>query len=103
MAKYCMVKFYVKTNENVEDIYLVGNTKNMGFWDVKKSTKMKRLEDGTFKATKRFLIEENVEYKVVANKNWENVERGMFKEEFENHSFQAIKGHYEDIFVHYFN
>ena len=43
MAKYCMVKFYVKTNENVEDIYLVGNTKNLGFWDVKKSTKMKKM------------------------------------------------------------
>ena len=103
MAKYCMVKFYVKTNENVEDIYLVGNTKNMGYWDVKKATKMKRLEDGTFKAMKRYLIDENVEYKVVANKNWENVEKGMFKEEFENHRFSAIKGHYEDIFVHYFN
>ena len=40
MAKYCMVKFFVKTNENVEDIYLVGNTKNFGFWDTKKATKM---------------------------------------------------------------
>ena len=103
MAKYCMVKFFVKTNENVEDIYLVGNTKNFGFWDTKKATKMKKLEDGTFKALKRFLINEKVEYKVVINKNWNNVEKGIFNEDVQNHNFEAIKGHYEDIFVHSFS
>ena len=82
---------------------LVGNTKNLGFWDVKKSTKMKRLEDGTFKAMKRFFINDKIEYKVIANKSWDNVEKGIFAEDIQNHNFEAIKGHYEDIFVHSFN
>ena len=64
---------------------------------------MKRLEDGTFKAMKRFFINDKIEYKVIANKSWDNVEKGIFAEDIQNHNFEAIKGHYEDIFVHSFN
>ena len=103
MAKYCFVKFNVTTKDSVEEVYLVGNTKNLGNWDTKKAVKMTKLSDNTFKVQKRFLIGENVEYKVLATKVWENVEKGIFNEEVENHHFEGAKGHFEDIFVHYFN
>ena len=52
---------------------------------------------------KRFFINDKIEYKVITNKSWNNVEKGIFAEDIQNHNFEAIKGHYEDIFVHSFN
>ena len=37
MAKYCFVEFTVVTKDLVDEVYLVGNTKNLGFWNTKKA------------------------------------------------------------------
>lgn len=103
MSKYCMVNFTVTTKSATEEVYLVGNTKNLGAWDTKNATKMNKVGDNTFEIRKRFGLLDKVEYKVVAAKSWENVEKGIFDEEVENHHFVAEKGHFEDIFVHSFN
>ena len=49
-----------------------------------------------------FLINENIEYKVLCTKRWDNVEKGIFNEEVENHHFDAEKGHFESIYIHFF-
>ena len=103
MAKYCIVKFSVTTKYPVEEVYLVGNTKNLGNWDTNKGVKMTKIDDNTFKVSKRFNLGVEVEYKVVATKRWENVEKCIFTEDVENHHFIAEKGHYEDIYIHSFN
>jgi len=103
MATYCNITFTVNTKNPVEEVYLVGNTKNLGAWDVEKAVKMEKINNTTFKVTKRFNTSEEVEYKVIATKNWENVEKGIFTEDVENHHFVAKKGHFEDIYIHSFN
>ena len=103
MAKYCMINFTVTTKNATEEVYLIGNTKNLGAWDTKKASKMNKVGENTFSLRKRFELGALVEYKVVATKNWDNVEKGIFTEEVENHHFEAVKGHFEDIFVHSFN
>lgn len=103
MSKYCMVNFTVTTKNATEEVYLVGNTKNLGAWDTLKASKMKKVGENTFVLRKRFELCTEVEYKVVAAKTWENVEKGIFTEEVENHHFEAVKGHFEDIYVHSFN
>ena len=35
---------------------------------------------------------ENVEFKVVADKNWNAAEKGMYGEDLPNHAFVAAKG-----------
>ena len=103
MAKYCFVTFTVNTKNPVQEVYIVGNTKNLGAWNTKNATKMKVVNENTFEVTKRFNVGENIEYKVVATKNWENVEKGIFAEDVENHHFIAEKGHFENIYIHSFN
>lgn len=103
MAKYCMIDFTVTTKNATESVYLVGNTKNLGAWETKNAAKMTKVGENTFTLRKRFELGVEVEYKVVAAKTWKNVEKGIFTEDVENHHFEAVKGHFEDIYVHSFN
>lgn len=103
MSKYCFVNFTVTTKDISENVYIIGNTKNLGNWDSKKAVKMNKIDDNTYQLRKRFLIGENVEYKVISSKEWNNVEKGIFNEDVENHHFEGEKGHFESIYIHYFN
>ena len=103
VAKCCFVNITVNTKNPIEEVYLIGNTKNLGAWETKKAVKMNKINDNTFTLRKRFYLNTEVEYKVVASKTWGNVEKGIFAEDVENHHFVAEKGHFEDIFVHSFN
>ena len=103
MTKYCNVTFTVNTKNPVQEVYIVGNTNNLGAWNTDNAIKLEKISENTFKVTKRFNVNENVEYKVVAKKSWNSVEKGIFTEEVENHHFVAEKGHFEDIFIHSFN
>ncbi len=100
MSKYCFVNLTVTSKDSLENLYIVGNTKNLGLWNVKNAVSMKKVNENTFVVRKRFLIGENVEYKVLKAKNWENVEKGIFNEDVENHHFEATKNHFEDIYLH---
>jgi hypothetical protein len=103
MASYCNITFTVNTKNPVQEVYLVGNTNSLGAWNTVKAVKMIKVNENTFTITKRFNVNENVEYKVISTKNWENVEKGIFTEDVENHHFVAEKGHFENIFIHSFN
>ncbi len=88
MAKVT-VKFVVKAN--VEKAYIVGNTSNLGEWNPKKAVLLNK-EDGVFTTSKQFEENTNVEFKVLADKTFEAVEKGVYGEELENRTFTATKG-----------
>ena len=88
MAKVT-VKFVVKAN--VKKAYVVGNTDNLGAWNPAKAVAL-TLEDGVFTTSKQFDANANVEFKVLAGKTFDAVEKGAYGEEVANRSFTATKG-----------
>ena len=91
-----------KANEAVEDLYILGSTKNLGAWDVKKAVKMNKLEDGSFELSKMLPEGEEVEFKILAAKEWSAVEKGIWNEEIENHKFVVAAGTKVSIDVYNF-
>ena len=88
MAKVT-VKFVVKANAN--KAYVVGSTDNLGAWNPAKAVELK-LEDGVFQASKQFDENADVEFKVLAAKSFDAVEKGVYGEEVANRTFKASKG-----------
>ncbi len=86
------VKFVVKANS--EKLYICGSTDNLGAWNAKKAVELK---EGT--VSKKFEEGTNVEFKVLACKDWACVEKGCNGEELENHSFVAAKGQVVEVCV----
>ena len=74
----------IKVNSNAKEVYIVGSTKNLGAWDAKAAVLAK---DGV--VSKRFEEGTKVEFKVLAAKSWDAVEKGVNGEELENHAFVA--------------
>ena len=102
MAK-CKIEFIIASDLEVKDLYIVGNTKELGSWDPKKAVKLSFNADlKSFTLSKMFNLGEVVEYKVLNAKSWDNVEVGMWNEELENHVFAAKKGHKEEHTIGYF-
>ena len=88
MAKVT-VKFVVKAN--TKKAYIVGNQANLGAWDPSKAVAL-TLEDGVFTASKQFEANDFVEFKVLAAKTFDAVEKGVNGEEIANRTFTATKG-----------
>ena len=88
MAKVT-VKFVVKTNAKAA--YVCGSTENLGSWDAKKAVALTNT-DGVFSVSKQFEAGSTVEFKVLAGKTWDKVEKGNWGEEVANRSFVAAKG-----------
>ena len=85
------IEFLVKAP--AEELYLVGNIAQLGEWNVAKAIKLNFCEEcGKFTVTKMLPLGENIEFKVLAAKNWEAVEKGIWKEDLPNHAFVATKG-----------
>lgn len=102
MAK-CKVEFVITSNKNLEAVYLVGNLKELGQWNPAKAVKVAYDENAkAYKLSKMLPVNEVVEYKILANPTWDNVEVGMWKEELENHIFEAKKCHVEKVGVGFF-
>lgn len=97
-AKTCKVT--IKVTANVEKLFIVGSTKNLGAWDAKKAVELELCaECGAFVTTKQFDVDSVVEFKVLAAKDWAAVEKGMWGEELENHTFTAAKGEVVEVGV----
>ena len=92
------VNVKIKVNGNAKKLYVCGSTKNLGEWDAKKAVEV---VDGV--VSKQFAAGEAVEFKVLAGKNWNKVEKGAFGEEVANHSFVAAKGLVVEVNVENFN
>ncbi|MBQ9520706.1 MAG: hypothetical protein IJR67_04425 [Acholeplasmatales bacterium] len=81
------VKVTIKVSGPAKKFYVVGNTKNLGEWNPKNAV---LVEDGV--VAKQFADGETVEFKVLAGKNWDKVEKLANGDERENRSFVAKKG-----------
>jgi len=92
------VNVKIKVNANAKKAYVCGSTKNLGEWDAKKAV---AVEDGV--VAKQFAAGEVVEFKVLAGKTWDKVEKGANFEEVQNHSFVAAKGLVVEVNVENFN
>ncbi len=98
------VEFKVSAPEGVNTVYVCGSVKGLGDWDVKKAVELKKCpECGKFVVTKMLPLGETVEFKVLADKNWDSVEKGASGEELTNHSFIAEKGLVVEVDVVKFN
>lgn len=98
-VKQVTVKFVVESKV-AGDLYIVGSTKNLGAWVVSKAAALKA--DGMYTVSKKFNEGEEVEFKVVKDKTFDQVELGMFNEEIVNHSFVASKGLVVELVVYNF-
>ncbi len=82
------IKFYVKKmnpNYDVKTLYLVGNIKELGAWDLDKALKMEYVNDHF--ELNVLLPKEHLEFKILEKKNWNFVEKGMWCEEIVNHHY----------------
>lgn len=87
------VEFSVKTGSSEQDLYVVGNVSSLGAWDVSKAVKLELCaECGCFTAAKMLPAGEIIEFKVLSGKDWGAVEKGIYGEDVQNHTFVASKG-----------
>ena len=96
-AKKCAAKTTNKVSVKISvtscanELYIVGNTKNLSAWDAEKAVKLTK-KGNKFTKALSFDANEVVEFKVLAAKAWGCVEKGAYGEEVENHSFAAKEG-----------
>lgn len=88
------IQFLVKANNvSTNELYLVGNIKALGEWNAEKAVTLTYCaECGYFTVAKMIPAGETVEFKVLAAKTWDAVEKGIWCEDVMNHSFVAAKG-----------
>jgi hypothetical protein len=91
----------ISVTANAEKVFVVGNTESLGAWDAKKAVALNAV-DGKFEASKKFDADAVVEFKVLAAKDWEAVEKGIWNEDLENHTFTATKGLVVEVGVDHF-
>lgn len=76
-----------------KDVYIVGSIPSLGAWNPAKAVKLDYNEEtGFFTLSKLLPVGELIEFKVLASKSWDNVEKGWYQEEVENHIFTPSKG-----------
>jgi len=79
--------------KDAKEVYVVGNTQALGAWDAKKAVKCDFCtECGKFVLSKMMPAGEPVEFKFLAAKTWDAVEKGAYGEELENHGLVPAKG-----------
>lgn len=103
MKSMANTKVTIKVVAQAKELYIVGSSKNLGEWDSEKAVKLEYCEKcNAFYTNKMFPIGSTVEFKVLADKTWARVEKGIWCEEIENHSFVAEKGLEVFVEVHNF-
>lgn len=86
------VEFLVKAPIK-DEVYIVGSIKALGEWDPAKAVKLSYCtECGQYQASKLLPLDTNIEFKVIAGKTWDYVEKGTWGEDVANHAFVARKG-----------
>ncbi len=75
------------------DLYLVGNVTALGEWNPSKAVKLEYCDVcGNYKVSKLLPVDENIEFKVLAAKSWDAVEKDGYNNDVPNHTFVATKG-----------
>ena len=73
-------------------LYIIGSSKSLGAWDINNAVEMKKDEKGIFSITKMMDPGEIVEFKVLKEKTWDAVEKGVYGQEIANHIISPQKG-----------
>lgn len=93
---FAKVSFIAKTlyeaTSKASDLYLVLSTNN---WDITHALKMNKEDENTFRS--EILVPKNthLEFKICKSNSWDDVEKGIWKEEIKNHSYHII----DDIII----
>lgn len=97
------VEFVVTTKDKVNTLYLLGNTNELGAWNLNKASAMKfDSEKNAFVCSKMLEENETIEFKFISQKDWKTVEKGIFKEEITNHIAIVKKGLVIEIVINNF-
>lgn len=103
MAKV-RVSFSVAPKTYCEELYIVGSTSSLGYWDVKKATKLTYCQEcQKFFVNKILPADETVEFKFITKKDWNGVEKGIWREEICNRTIVPVKGLKLDLTIESFN
>ena len=100
------VKFEINLEGAIADetIYLVGNTKEIGNWDVTKAQALKKNKAGIYASTGiKFEKGTVVEFKICKAQSWDTVEKTVEGTELTNHTFTACCDQTVTIDVYRFN
>jgi hypothetical protein len=100
------VKFEINLEGAIADeaIYLVGNTKEIGAWDVTKAKALKKNKAGIYASTGiKFEKGTVVEFKICKTQDWNTVEKTVEGTELTNHVFTADEDKTVTIDVYRFN
>ena len=100
------VKFEINLEGAIADgtIYLVGNTKEIGNWDVTKAKALKKNKAGIYASTGvKFEKGTVVEFKICKAQSWDTVEKTVEGTELTNHTFTACCDQTVTIDVYRFN
>lgn len=98
------VRFSVSPKTHCENLYIVGSTSSLGNWNPKKATQLKYNEETNSYVANKFLpLEEVVEFKFVTMKDWNGVEKGIWREEISNRTLVPTKGLKLDLTIETFN
>ncbi len=93
------VEFLIKAPKEKE-LYVVGNVPALGDWNPEKGMKLTFCEEcSCYTGSKLLPVDSNIEFKVVAGKDWNGVEKGQWGEEVSNHAFVAVKGTKVEVVV----
>lgn len=97
------VKFSVSPKVSCDNLYIVGSTSSLGYWDPKKATPLKYNEEtNSFVAIKYLPLEEVIEYKFITMKDWLGVEKGIWNEEISNRVVIPTKGLFLELTIETF-
>ena len=98
------VKVEIRVNTNsASEVYLVGSIPLLGGWNPEKAIQLEKKGNGVFSTSKMLPTGQLVEFKVLAEKNWNRVEKGVYSEEVQNHVIAPEKGLVVEIDVARFN
>lgn len=77
---------YCATNQ-AQELFIITNYYN---WDLAKAVKMEKIDDNTFQGFDFYPEGTKLEFKICRATNWENVEKGIWKEEIVNHHYIIV-------------
>jgi hypothetical protein len=96
------VKIVVRTSASSK-VLIVGNVPALGGWDPSKAVELKKEQDGSFSVSKMLPTGQIVEFKILCDKSWDKVEKGVYNEEIKNHIISPEKGLVAEYDVARFN
>ncbi len=103
ITTYHRVKIYavVLPKNNLDNLYVVGNITKLGNWDPKLGVKMVKVYDNFYQVSLN-IPAGHLEFKIVGQNAFENVEKGIWVEEIVNHHYEINKTMLIEDIIHSF-